>query len=63
MPGRREDDLIKGAHNASAVGALVERSTHFVVLTKMAFTSAAAAVTGFGTVLEHICAQRRLRLT
>ena len=63
MPGHWEGDLIKGARNASAVGTLVEQSTLFVALANMDHATAAAAVTGFGTVLNRINAQRRLSLT
>ena len=44
----------QGERNASAVGTLVERSTLFVALAKMDLATAAAAATGFGTVLNRI---------
>jgi IS30 family transposase len=63
IPGHWEGDLIKGAHNASAVGTLVERTTLFVVLAKMKDASAEAAVEGFSAVLKRIDAQKRLSIT
>lgn len=63
VPGHWEGDLIKGAHNRSAVGTLVERTTLFTVLSRMNDTSAESAVKGFSHVLNRIAAQKRLSLT
>ena len=63
MPGHWEGALTKDARNASVVGSRVERTTLFVALAKMDHATAAAAVTGFGTVLNRIKARRRLSLT
>ncbi len=63
VPGHWEGDLIKGAHNRSAVGTLVERTTLFTVLSKMKDASAEAALEGFSHVLGRIQAQQRLSLT
>lgn len=63
VPGHWEGDLIKGAHNRSAVGTLVERTTLFTVLARMDSASAESAVKGFGHVLNRIEAQKRLSLT
>jgi IS30 family transposase len=63
VPGHWEGDLIKGAHNRSAVGTLVERTTLFTVLSKMDNASAEAALSGFSLVLNRIDEQRRLSMT
>ena len=62
IPGHWEGDLIKGAHNGSAVGTLVERTTLFTVLAKMDNARAESAVKGFGHGLNRIEAQQRLSL-
>jgi IS30 family transposase len=63
VPGHWEGDLIKGAHNRSAVGTLVERTTLFTVLSRMNDASAESALSGFSHVLNRIEAQQRLSLT
>ena len=65
IPGKWEGALIKGAHDASAVGTPIARTTLFVALAKTDPVTATAAVTGsrFGTVLNRISAQQRLSLT
>jgi IS30 family transposase len=63
VPGHWEGDLIKGRHNRSAVGTLVERTTLFTVLSKMDDASAESALSGFSHVLNRIEAQKRLSLT
>ena len=63
IPGHWEGDLIKGAHNRSAVGTLVERATLFTVLSRMDDASAEAALAGFSHVLNRIEAQKRRSLT
>ena len=60
IPGHWEGDFIKGAHNRSSVGTLVERTTLFTVLAKMENATAEATLTGFSHVLNRIDAQKRL---
>ena len=63
VPGHWEGDLIKGAHNRSSVGTLVERTTLFTVLAKMEDAPTASAIKGFGHVLNRIEAQKRISMT
>jgi IS30 family transposase len=63
VPGHWEGDTIKGSGNASTVGTLVERTTLFVTLAKLADGTANSAVTGFSRVLNRIDAQKRLSMT
>ena len=47
IPGHWEGDLIKGAYNGSAIGTLVDRSTHFVILARVDDSSAEAVLEDF----------------
>jgi IS30 family transposase len=63
IPGHWEGDTIKGTGHTSAVGTLVERTTLFVTLAKLADGTANSAVAGFSRVLNRIDAQKRLSMT
>lgn len=63
MPGHWEGDFIKGAHNKSSVGVLVERTSRVVVLAKMADATAESALAGFTFKLNSIAAPLRKSLT
>jgi len=52
--GHWEGDFIKGAHNRSAVGVLVERKTRYVVLCKMAGCTAEDALEGFSRQMKKL---------
>lgn len=61
--GHWEGDLITGARNASAMGSLVERTTHLVIWARMAGTDAGRAREGFTRKLRHVPAPLRRTLT
>ncbi len=62
-PGHWEGDLIVGAHNRSAIGTLVERTTGFVVLCKVASKSAQDVRESFERQLRKIDSFLRLSMT
>jgi len=63
VPGHWEGDLIKGAHNGSAVGTLVERMTRLIILARMDGTDARSAREGFTKKLRHVPTLLRKTLT
>lgn len=63
VPGHWEGDLIKGAYNRSAVGTLVERTSRFVLLAKMADATADSALEAFTRRFRHVPASIRKTLT
>ncbi len=63
VPGHWEADLIKGAANGSAVGTMVERTSRFIMLTKLPSASAAAVLEGFARRLRTVPASLRKTLT
>ena len=56
-------DLIKGAHNRSPVGTLVERTKLFAVLAQMQDAMALGAANAFSTVQNKVDAKVRLLFT
>jgi IS30 family transposase len=63
LPGHWEGDLLIGSRNRSAVGTLVDRKTLFVMLVKMAGTSAHAALEGYANVFAPLDPTLRKTLT
>lgn len=63
IPGHWEGDLIKGAHNRSAVGTLVERTSRLVRIARMEGLDATAAQKGFERIFNDIPEGLRKTLT
>ena len=62
-PGHWEGDFLKGAMNRSAIGTLVERTSRYTVLARVANPSAGAALEGFSRRLRRVPAALRKTLT
>jgi transposase, IS30 family len=63
VPGHWEADLIKGASNASAVGAIVERTSRFLMLARLDNASASSVLEGFSRRLRTVPPSLRKTLT
>lgn len=63
LPGHWEGDLIRGAHNRSAIGVLVCRHSLFVMLAKVEDATAAGVLEGFQRTFAPLPPQLRKTLT
>ncbi|ROH85592.1 IS30 family transposase [Stagnimonas aquatica] len=63
LPGHWEGDFLKGGHNRSAVGVLVDRHSLFLMLVVMEDCSALAALKGFKTAFSPLPPEARKTLT
>ena len=63
VPGHWEGDLIKGAHNRSSVGTLVERISRYVMLVKLDGNSAQDVLDGFKRRLKSVPESLRKTMT
>ena len=63
VPGHWEADLIKGARNGSAVGTLIERTSRYIMLTKLDGCDAQSALEGFTRRLRTVPPSLRKTLT
>ena len=63
VPGHWEGDLIKGAHNGSAVGTLVERTSRYLILVKINAMDSLSVTDSFAQRLRRIPLSLRKTLT
>lgn len=63
LPGHWEGDLIKGAHNRSAIGVLVCRHSLFLMLAKIEDSTALGVLDGFQRTFAPLPADLRKTLT
>jgi IS30 family transposase len=63
VPGHWEGDFLKGAHNRSAIGTLVERTSRYTMLARMDGCRAKAALDGFTRRLRRVPQPLRKTLT
>ncbi|MBI3710313.1 MAG: IS30 family transposase [Proteobacteria bacterium] len=63
VPGHWEGDLLKGAHNRSAVGTLVERTSRLVMIARMEAANALAAQHAFERLFAPVPPALRKTLT
>jgi IS30 family transposase len=63
IPGHWEGDLLKGAHNRSAVGTLVERSSRLVMIARMDKADALGAQQAFERLFDQVPPGLRKTLT
>jgi IS30 family transposase len=63
IPGHWEGDLVKGAHNRSAVGTLVERTSRLVMIARMEEIDALGAQHAFERLFRQVPPDLRKSLT
>ena len=63
VPGHWENDFIKGARNASAIGTALERTSRFVLLTQMNGCTATHGLEGFTRRFKGVIPELRKTFT